>query len=541
MPVPAVVAAPHPGLVTFGIDPRDYAALAARLGGSALASPRLASAQKAVLVIGPVDTDACAYPFDQLTLQEKLQTALHRAGRLEASFAANVLPEAGAQAALVRINRLNFEKNQLEAGDELRALAATANIDYLLFGRLSARETLVRGTVEVTYVFNWKIGDCRSGLLVWSADEELTKRGPAGGAPLWFDLGKPDTPTARFATGAGADAGAAHAAAAAALAERLNRNELADRDAMRPIAPAELAGATEVVASRALAGGARAWVMLRLPQPFAAGRVALRTRAYARWREVHERIERVRALPREKRRAELAPLRETIARFDADFPAGAENFIRDELPALAVAELEVELGNPWAARRRLESVAERARPGPGRDEIRRRAAILPAGAAERETFLLRRELEGRIVRLRCACSTGGKNRAWAKAAAELQRWLEQFDARVRIEAIEPAGDLRRFPEGASALAADETLLVFWVHGDPAERPDEREPSRRNHAFAGELWAAFGRVGQWSHPVSAQVATGWTIFGPDMTLDLLALEAARQWRRALSGQLARTAE
>ena len=48
-------------------------------------------------------------------------------------------------------------------------------MDYLLFGRLSSLTVASGGRVEVTYTYNWKLGDCESGLLVWADEVELTK------------------------------------------------------------------------------------------------------------------------------------------------------------------------------------------------------------------------------------------------------------------------------------------------------------------------------------------------------------------------------
>lgn len=530
-------------MVTFGIDPRDYATMAARLAESALRNERLAAARGA-LVIGPVDTDACAYPFDQVTLQEKIQAALHQAGRLDVAFAVNALPEPSAQAALIRLNQFNFEKNAAEAGAELRALAATANIDFLLFGRLSARETLVAGVVEVTYVFNWKLGDCRSGLLVWNEDFDLTKRGPAAGAPVWFELGKSDTTTARFAVGSavGADpvrnTAAARQGALKQLADRTNRTELADPEIMRPITPDEYASVSEVVVTRSGGGGGPVWLMLRVPQMAAAARMAARTSAYGRWRTVRDAVDDMVRLPQAQRRPKLLALRRTLAGFEAEFPPTAENFINVEAFALKVAELELMLGDPWAARQRLERLSKQANPGPWSQRAAHQLAALPAGSGDLETHLLRRELEGRRVRLWCAWSADGTNRVWKRATAELQRWLEQSDAMVQVEMPPATGDLRAVAEAARPAAGDDRDFVFHVRGELRQRPDPREPLRRNDAFEGDVWSAFHHAGRWIHPVSAHVATGWTIFGPELTLDVLALEAVKQWRRGLVEALAR---
>lgn len=189
-PSGAVVSAPPPSsvavvdgpqLASFGVDARDYNQIARALHDSLVKSGRVP--RGAVVALGPVIYNLePGMSFDHRTLGEKIQVEAMRSGLLQFQFAIDAQTKsdrADAQAVVderLKIMQLRYEQSATVDPEDLAAFGRLAKIDALLFGRVSTKTATVRGYRETTYTFNWKLGDCQSGLLVWADEFEYTKR-----------------------------------------------------------------------------------------------------------------------------------------------------------------------------------------------------------------------------------------------------------------------------------------------------------------------------------------------------------------------------
>ena len=97
---------------------------------------------------------------------------LLQAHKMRISFAVDAMAEDSPALALYHLMSRQWAEHSAVSGDQLRQLGNLMDIDYLLFGRVSAQTTSKRRKTEVTYTFNWKLGDCQTGLLVWADERE---------------------------------------------------------------------------------------------------------------------------------------------------------------------------------------------------------------------------------------------------------------------------------------------------------------------------------------------------------------------------------
>jgi hypothetical protein len=165
-----VVVTEGPRRITMNIDARDYEEIAARVYNSLVASKRIEAGK--VVALGPVSQDTdIGYRFNARTFQEKIQVLGLRSGLLEFSFAVDALGGKDAAVERFKIMDLQWEKESTVDPEELRTFGTLANIDYLLFGRLSTDTA----NNETVFRYNWKLGNCKTGTLVWADEFEMTK------------------------------------------------------------------------------------------------------------------------------------------------------------------------------------------------------------------------------------------------------------------------------------------------------------------------------------------------------------------------------
>lgn len=175
----AVVDAPQ--LASFDIDARDYNQIARGLHDSLVRSGRVP--RGAVVALGPVIYKLePGISFDHRTLGEKIQVEAMRSGLLQFQFAIDAQTKSDRPDAQVvvdermKVMQLHYEQSSAVDPQDLMTFGRLAKIDALLFGRVSTRSSTVGGYRETTYTFNWKLGECQSGLLVWTDEFEFTKR-----------------------------------------------------------------------------------------------------------------------------------------------------------------------------------------------------------------------------------------------------------------------------------------------------------------------------------------------------------------------------
>jgi len=172
-PQPPVVVSPSPSLITRGIDARDYNAAAQALYQSLAQS---AIPEGAVIALGPIATNT-RNPFDPVLLQEKLMVALGQTGRFRFSYAVSeaLLGEDAAQERY-KIMKLEWDKSSTMNPELLHTIGTLANIDYLLFGRVTEQITSIGNRAETTLTYVWKLGRCNDGIVAWADEFELSKQ-----------------------------------------------------------------------------------------------------------------------------------------------------------------------------------------------------------------------------------------------------------------------------------------------------------------------------------------------------------------------------
>lgn len=178
VPQPGVERSDEPEITSLGLDAKDYDEMAARMSQSVLVDSHLPLDGSKVVALGPVDTDDCLHHFDTRTFQEKLQTVLMRSHTIQVSFATDMMSRDDAVRARYDVIREQWMKESTVDPATLRTYGNLAKVDYLLFGRLSEQSITKARINEVTYTFNWKIGDCETGLLAWQDDMSIVKRDP---------------------------------------------------------------------------------------------------------------------------------------------------------------------------------------------------------------------------------------------------------------------------------------------------------------------------------------------------------------------------
>ena len=150
---PSVTVGGYPQAISLNFDARDYNEVAKKLYDSLVQAANISSGK--VVALKPV-TGALegGQVFDGKTLQEKLQVLAIRSGRLKFCYAAE----------------------SVAGNDATTDRSGSAACDYYLFGRVSSQTTCKDSGTEVTFTLNWKLGDCKTGLLVWTDETEITKR-----------------------------------------------------------------------------------------------------------------------------------------------------------------------------------------------------------------------------------------------------------------------------------------------------------------------------------------------------------------------------
>lgn len=180
-PSSPVAVVDSPQLASFDIDARDYNQIARALHDSLVRSGRVP--RGAVVALGPVIYRLeSGMTFDHRTLGEKIQVEAMRSGLLQFQFAIDAQTKSDRSDSQVvvdermKVMQLRYEQSSAVDPQDLATFGRLTKIDALLFGRVSTRTATVGGFRETTYTFNWKLGECQSGLLVWTDEFEFTKR-----------------------------------------------------------------------------------------------------------------------------------------------------------------------------------------------------------------------------------------------------------------------------------------------------------------------------------------------------------------------------
>lgn len=160
------------GVMTVHLDDHDYD-IAVNSTVEALLEMGMPAGK--VVALGPVNIADCKYPIQVDTLQNSVQTALNREGSVQFVLAKDLMANDEVQSIYESI-RYNWEKKGEASPEQIKMFAKMANIDVILFGRVSCldRELADDGR-EVTYRFVWKLADVDTGLLDKSNECKLRK------------------------------------------------------------------------------------------------------------------------------------------------------------------------------------------------------------------------------------------------------------------------------------------------------------------------------------------------------------------------------
>jgi len=173
-PQPAIRTLDSPKVATWDIDAADYGRIAQQFYAS------LVSSQKAqpgsVIALGPITIDMePGYRFDARTLQEEIQTVVLQSGRFEFSFAVDAMQDNDAATSRYKVMSLQYEKESSVDPQDMVTFGRLAKIDHLIFGRVWSQTTDNGNFSEVTFTFQWRMGRCEDGLLVWADKASITK------------------------------------------------------------------------------------------------------------------------------------------------------------------------------------------------------------------------------------------------------------------------------------------------------------------------------------------------------------------------------
>ena len=182
-PQPAVqvrMGAGQQRIVSLAIDSRDYDEVARLLYESVVSSGK--AKRGSVVALGPIAVNLdTGTSFDPMTLQDKLRTLVTRSGTHQFSMAVEAVTAhsdaAGNKAfqACMQARRLLHRQKNIDNEEDDIVWGGLAKVDYLIYGRLSSTSQRKGRFREVTYRFNYKLGDCRTGLLAWTDEVQYTK------------------------------------------------------------------------------------------------------------------------------------------------------------------------------------------------------------------------------------------------------------------------------------------------------------------------------------------------------------------------------
>jgi hypothetical protein len=514
----------RPELVTFGLDAQDYNFIAQKLLDSIHRTTGLVSGSQArTLVLGPVDQENSLYPLDARTLQEKVSNSLQRINTFQVSFAADSLSEENAQSALQRILTFNFEKSDITNPEDLMLLGGLADVDLLLFGRLSSHETVSAGLLEVVYVFNWKIGNTRNGLLEWSEDIEIVKRGPVPEVPIWFTYRKPDSGEYFRETGIieGTDDAEERLFQnlKSRLAHKINEVHFPGNEIIKPISADRVTGLIEKRISRDLEqhDGRRNYMVVRIPRRDLRGLIEDRERAFKAWSKVNDRFTDLGDMDREERRKEIPQLRTLFSDFLTMYPMEESEIVYTESIWLMRGDFEELLGDVYAASENYKAVIERSPSDAWRRRAHHKLEAIHVSQEDITRHKIRRFLEGKTV----SCSAKlkdadtGKTYGLPKIESEIAKFLEEYDALVTKE--------------SSAQKDGAFHFRFEVIGNYQRTPDNRAKGGEKIGFTGTLhYGFFGEEGALFNEDNP-ISVGQIIFGQQMLNDMVALKTYELWK------------
>lgn len=161
------------GVMTVGLDDHDYD-VAVQGVVNAMISRGLP--QGYVVALGPVDARDCAYDIRIRQIQDSMQFNLETSGRLRFTMMDSALYGDSALAESYKIMEYNWFQNNPMDAEDLYVFGSRAEINAILFGRVSCMERrLPGGGTEITYRFVWRLANTKTGLIDLTHEQRIRK------------------------------------------------------------------------------------------------------------------------------------------------------------------------------------------------------------------------------------------------------------------------------------------------------------------------------------------------------------------------------
>lgn len=161
------------GVMTVGLDDHDYD-VAVQDVVAAMTARGLPEGY--VVALGPVDTRECAYDIRIRQIQDSMQYNLELNGRLRFTMMDSALYGDNALAESYKIMEYNWFHNNPLSAEDLYVFGSRAEINAILFGRVSCMERpLPGGGAEITYRFVWRLANTKTGLIDLTHEKRIRK------------------------------------------------------------------------------------------------------------------------------------------------------------------------------------------------------------------------------------------------------------------------------------------------------------------------------------------------------------------------------
>jgi PBP1b-binding outer membrane lipoprotein LpoB len=174
-PSSGYVPAEESGVMTVQLDDHDYD-LAAESVAKEMMERGLPKGF--VVALGPVDTRDCKYNVQIATLQKKLQVIFNKQGDLKFMAAVDAMSGGSTSQEIYKLIEFNWFKNNPVDKEDLQKFGKLANVNGILFGRVSCLERSLpqpRSGKEVTYTFVWELANTSTGISEIAHEKKIRK------------------------------------------------------------------------------------------------------------------------------------------------------------------------------------------------------------------------------------------------------------------------------------------------------------------------------------------------------------------------------
>ncbi|MBF0263770.1 MAG: hypothetical protein HQL46_00730 [Gammaproteobacteria bacterium] len=533
-----------PKLITFRIDAADYNNISQKLSSKLLTDNKVLNNKGKVLALGPVDLSSTIYRIDPRTLQEKLQTTLHKSGNLQVTFAVDAMKDNSAAEARYKIMQLQWEKESLVDPKDLKTFGQLANIDYLLFGRVSSQQTVQGDKTEVTYTYNWKLGDCKTGLLVWTDEEEINKRGNTPSVPGWvLDRRNGEDDHYYYEIGHAKEQNTLEKARIAAMenAKELiaNRNQhllpMDETGLVHPIQGKELKVQMlpQGLYTNKTSKGFQAWIIVKHKKESYEKLLKERNKILSLSLEA-EKLTRE-ALQSSKQFQRRKYYNQAIAQLNSikvTYPIANSNGVNTERLLFNLADLYKQVDGSCAAQDIYQSIIDRSSKSEWIDKSHAQLKQVNCGKKERAQFLLSKRFSGKKVSVLAAYRTNGKIHYWKKIDQLMIKYLNGLGSQIS-SASKKVGANKIIKisnaNGKFNNSSDISLVVAAI-GEMIQRSNKNNPNGKDFRFKGEIKTYTIDAGQLTFIDEYNGLSGWNPISESMVMEVVAIQAFNRWKK-----------